>query len=178
MTSPADQRQYQVRFDWGADGVKRIASDADVIVWVDVLGSPAESAVEAWPAGVAVVAGSLRNRRAVADWVLARQELKRDRFSVAVIAAGERSSDADLRFAVEDMLGAGAIVDALADTGIDYSSPEAAAACAAFTGLRNAVGHLVSASGSGKALGRRGLADEVATAAHIDASSVVTVLRE
>jgi hypothetical protein len=53
---------------------------------------------------------------------------------------------------VEDLLAAGAVIDALAEVGIDYASPEAAAAVAAFTGLRNAVGHVLSASVSGQEL--------------------------
>ena len=72
-----------------------------------------------------------------------------------MIAAGElagRGPAAPLRFAVEDQLGAGAIVDALGALGIDHTSPEAAAACEAFRGLRGAVRHLLTASGSGQEL--------------------------
>ncbi|WP_236609517.1 hypothetical protein [Leifsonia xyli] len=43
-------------------------------------------------------------------------------------------------------------MDALAVLGIDDSSPEAAAVCAAFTGLRGAVSHLLTASLSGHEL--------------------------
>ena len=96
--------------------------------------------------------GSLRNARAVARWALEQQGDKGDRFVVAVIAAGEEREDGSMRFALEDLLGAGAIVDALADVGIDYCSPEAAAAASAFTGLRNATGHLIGASASGREL--------------------------
>jgi phosphosulfolactate phosphohydrolase-like enzyme len=71
-----------------------------------------------------------------------------DRCVVAVVAAGPT-------FAVEDLLAAGEVIDALAASGIDHSSPEAAAACAAFTGLRRAVKHLVSASENGVALAER-----------------------
>jgi len=48
------------------------------------------------------------------------------------------------------VLAAGAVVDALADLGIDDTSPEAAVACAAYTGLRRAVVHLTTASVSGR----------------------------
>jgi 2-phosphosulfolactate phosphatase len=240
VTSPHDQSQYQVRFDWGLEGAATIAADADVIVVVDVLsftttvGIALENGVEVLPfpggdaaafaaehgaivageperepslspssiarehagtrvvipspngsrlsarlAGHAalIVAGSLRNRTAVAQWVLARQAERGDRFIVAVIGAGEAREDGSIRFAVEDQLGAGAIVDALAAVGIDYCSPEAAAA-AAFTSLRNAVGHLVSASASGKELIERGLVRDTELAAQLDASTVVPVLKE
>jgi hypothetical protein len=69
-------------------------------------------------------------------------------------------------------------VDALAAVGIDYSSPEAAAACAAFTGLRGAVAHLLTASVSGQELIEGGAAQaDVAAAGRLNSSDAVTVLR-
>lgn len=205
-TPPFDQHRYQVRFEWGAAGLARLAP-ADVVVVVDVLRFsttvtdavaagrvvPLDSAADAESlngaavaraaaaTGATVVLGSLRNRRAVADAVLAIQRDRGDRTSIAVIAAGElvsREPDAPLRFAVEDLLGAGAVVDALTDLGIDHTSPEAAAACEAFRGLGRAVRHLVSASGSGQELLAIGRRDEVAAAADVDAASVVPVLQD
>lgn len=164
-----------MRLDWGLEGVLTVASDADVVVVVDVLSPPAMPAVPDLRA--AVVAGDLRNRTAVAEWALARQAEKGDRFSVAVIASGAPRDDGTLRFAVEDLLAAGSIVDALAEVGIDYCSPEAAAACAAFTGLRGAIGHLVSASASGKELLARDPSPGHA-AADLDSSAEVLVLKE
>ncbi|WP_211282205.1 2-phosphosulfolactate phosphatase [Diaminobutyricimonas aerilata] len=145
-----------------------------------VVASPNGSAISAALGGgaVEVVAASLRNRRAVAEWVLARQEAKADRFRVAVVAAGERWPDGSTRVAVEDLFGAGAIIDALADLGIDHTSPEAAAAGASFAGLRNAVKHLVSASASARELVDAGFADDVRLAAQLDVSTLVPVLRE
>lgn len=179
MNSPHSQQQYQVRFDWGTAGVDAIAADADVIVWVDVLDVPdlPDTAVESGSEPI-TIAGSLRNRRAVAEWVLARQGDKGDRFTVAVIAAGAVRDDGSPRFALEDLLAAGAIIDALADLGIDYCSPEAAAASAAFTGLRNATGHLIGSSGSGQELTRADRRAEIEHAIDLDASSEVSVLRE
>jgi 2-phosphosulfolactate phosphatase len=126
----------------------------------------------------AVVAGGFRNRTAVAHWVLDRQAAKGDRFTVAVIVAGARRTDGTPRFTVEDMLAAGAVVDALAGVGIDYCSPEAAAACAAFTSLSRATAHLVSASGSGQQLIDLGRRSDVDDACEIDAAQLVPVLRE
>jgi 2-phosphosulfolactate phosphatase len=126
----------------------------------------------------AIVAGSLRNRRAVADWALDRQGDLGDRFTIAVVAAGERRDDGSMRFAVEDLLGAGALIDALADVGIDYCSPEAAAAAAAFTGLKNATGHLIGASASGRELAEAGFRADVDLAIEIDSSLGVPVLGE
>ncbi len=175
MTSPHDQSQYQVRFDWGLAGAEAVGADVDVIVVVDVL-SPKIPDFEGLRA--AVVAGDLRNRTAVAEWALARQAEKGHRFAVAIIASGETRADGSLRFAVEDQLAAGAIVDALASVGTDYCSPEAAAACAAFTGLRGAIGHLVSASASGKEVIARDPAADIGEAVAIDDSTEVRILKE
>lgn len=159
----SEQTQYQVRFDWGIDGARAIGADADLIVWVDALGT-SEAPVGAMPA-------SLRNRSAVARRVLEAQGDKGERFMLAIVAAGERRENGGARFAVEDLLAAGALIDALADLGIDYCSPEAASAAAAFTGLRNATGHLVGASTSGRALAEAGRRAEVDQAIDIDSEA-------
>lgn len=154
-----------------------VGHDADVVVWVDVLADADSSVLTVFAGTVSIViAGSLRNRAAVAEWVLARQGDKGDRFTVAVVAAGGMRDDAAPRFAVEDFLGAGAIIDALADAGIDYCSPEAAVASAAFSGLRNATGHLIGSSGSGQELSRAGRRAEIDEAISIDASAAVQLL--
>lgn len=198
--SPFDQSTYQVRLDWGLAGLERLA-DADVVVIVDVLHfssrladavadgevdlaeaaswsvdsvAPA-LAVTAAAGGATVLAGGIRNASAVARTVQALQEQRQARTSVALIAAGERDGSNDLRFAVEDHLGAGAIIAALTDLGIDHTAPDAAVAAEGFRALRRALGHLVSASGSG-----RDAADaaDVAAASRLDAVSTVPVLRD
>ncbi|MFC8682456.1 2-phosphosulfolactate phosphatase [Microbacterium ureisolvens] len=210
--SPFDQHRYQVRHDWGIDGLRRLAP-ADVVVVVDVLRfsttvtdalargesvglDAAAHAVSINGAALAdaagdspavVLLGCLRNAAAVARAVLAIQHERAARTSIAVIAAGElagRDPGAPLRFAIEDQLGAGAIIDALGALGIDHTSPEAAAACESFRGLRGALRHLLTASGSGQELLLRqdpqsgSARDEVLNAAAVDAASVVPVLRD
>jgi len=170
VTTPHAQSQYQVRFDWGLPGAVVIGDDADVIVWVDQLGLIEAEVPATRVPEHGVVWGTIQNRRALADWALERQGDLGDRFTIAVIAAGEPRDDGTLRFAVEDLLAAGAVIDALADVGIDYCSPESAAASASFTGLRNATSHLISSSASGQALGR--------PAVHLDDVDEVVVLRE
>lgn len=201
---PFDQSRYQVRLEWGADGLRRLAP-SDIVVVVDVLrfsstvsrevaagrSAPLDEsahavsingaaiAAAAAEAGATVMAGCLRNASAVASAVLAEQTARAARTSVAVIAAGElngREQGAPVRVAVEDQLGAGAVVDALASLGIDHTSPEAAAACEAFRGLRRAVRHLLTASGSGQELLERDARDEVLAAAEIDADATAPVL--
>ncbi|MFT4307245.1 MAG: 2-phosphosulfolactate phosphatase [Microbacterium sp.] len=190
MSSAYDQSGYQVRFEWGAAGLARLAP-ADVVVVVDVLlGTTAVvdavAAAEVPSAGLdpaltevvtaagdaVVLLASLRNASAVARAVLAEQERRAARTSVAVVAVGDGA-----RFAVEDQFGAGAVIDALTVLGIDHTSPEAAAAGEAFRGLRRAMRHLLTASASGRELLDRGRRDEVLAAAEVDAAQVVPVLR-
>jgi 2-phosphosulfolactate phosphatase len=120
----------------------------------------ARAAAALLPDGPEVVLGHLGNAAAVAERVTSLQAERGDRCVVAVVAAGRTADGAatvadaagepsDVETpepAVEDLLAAGAVVDALVTVGIDHTSPEAAAACAAYTGLRRAVKHLVSAA--------------------------------
>lgn len=202
---PHDQSTYQVRFEWGVDGLVRLAP-SDIVVVVDVLrfSSTVIQAVERGETvgldasaravsinGAAVAAaaarmdalvmlGGLRNASAVARAILGWQQERSARTSIAVIACGELASRGDgaaLRFAVEDLLGAGAVIDALSDLGIDHSSPEAAVAGESFRALRGATRHLLTASASGRELEAGGRRDEVLAAAAVDAASAVPVLR-
>jgi hypothetical protein len=136
--SPDAQASYQVRFEWGAAGAAAVGQDADALIWVSQL------AAVAGPPGS--VSGALEGASELGDWALAQQELAGGRFRVAVVAAGVSRADGSLRFAVEDLLAAGAIIEAIADRGIDHQSPEAAAAAAAYRVLSKASSHLISAS--------------------------------
>lgn len=167
------QQQYQVRFGWGVAGARRVAVGAHLVVWVDVLpdgaGVDHRAVGRQLPAGAEVVLGHLANATAVAERVTSLQAALGDRCVVAVVAAGAHpgpalddvaqaaGESADVPDApdpaVEDLLGAGAVIDALSAVGIDHCSPEAAAACAAYTGLRRAVRHLVTASESAREIG-------------------------
>jgi hypothetical protein len=171
------QAKYQVRFDWSTEGAAAVAADADVVVWVDALpGDPGD--VPELPGTGAVLAAGLTDASSVAQWILDEQVRLGRRAMVGVIAAGDRTPAGSTRFAVEDLLAAGAVIDALAALGIDYSSPEAAAACAAFTGLRGAVAHLLTASVSGQERVAAGAAPaDIAAAGRLGASDTVTVLR-
>jgi 2-phosphosulfolactate phosphatase len=111
-----------------------------------------------------VIAGCLRNAAAVARWIGDRD--------AAIIAGGERWPDDSLRFAIEDWVGAGAIIARLPHS----RSAEAEAAAAAFERLRgDLAGHLL-ASLSGQELIRAGWADDVDVATGLDADDVVPIL--
>jgi 2-phosphosulfolactate phosphatase len=201
-TAPYGQAKYQVRFDWGAAGADRIVPGAHVVVLVDALSfttaavvaaergadPPSDPSGDAHAAalavslaagGVVVLAASLRNRAAVADRILAMQEQRGERTTVAIIAAGEPvADDGGTRFTIEDQLAAGAVVDALVALGIDHTSPEAAVASAAFEGLRQAVVHLIAASGSGVELAAADRRAEARLAAERDVTTVVPEWRD
>lgn len=139
-----------------------------------VLPSPNGSAISAAAAGSTVVAGCLRNAAAVAR-LLARQGHGTAERPLVVIAAGERWPDGSLRPALEDLLGAGAVIDALAARGGGPLSPEAAAARACFDRTSD-VAAAVTSCASGLELARSGFADDVAVATELDACAVVPVL--
>ncbi|MET0783747.1 MAG: 2-phosphosulfolactate phosphatase [Leifsonia flava] len=168
--NPAQQARYQVRFDVGAAGLDRVGN-ADVLVWVDALGL-ADAAIATASPALAVIAANLTDRSAAAAWVLAHQVELGRRVSIAVVAAGR-----DGEYSAADLLAAGAVIDALVTLGIDFTSPEAAVACAAFANLRNAVGHLFTASVDGQNLADDGERDRVVAAARVDSSADVRVLR-
>lgn len=172
MTDAVNQGQYQVRFDWGLSGLEAVGPGAHVIVWVDALpGTAADPASVRGPA--AIVTGSIGSAAAVAQWVLDRQAGLGDRAIVSVVAAGGEHG----RYAVEDLLAAGAVVDALAAVGLDYCSPEAAAASAAYQGLRTAAGHMLTACVAGKQLAAAEGRDAVAAARRASESPEFALLR-
>lgn len=141
-----------------------------------VLPSPNGSAIcaAASATGLPVVAGCLRNARAVARWLL-HQGYGTARAPIGVIAAGERWPDDTLRPGVEDLLGAAVILDGLAGARGGLSV-EAAVALAALNSVPD-VSAAVRGSVSGRELAARGFADDVAIALERDASTVVPLLR-
>jgi len=129
-----------------------------------VLPSPNGATISAALAGRAVFAGCLRNAGAVAR---AAAALGGD---VAVIAAGERwRPSGALRPALEDLLGAGAILAALDGAAL---TPEAEAARAAFAALRDRLGPALRGSASGRELSEAGFTGDLDWAAALDVSSV------
>jgi 2-phosphosulfolactate phosphatase len=90
----------------------------------------------------------------------------------SVIAAGERWPDGTIRFAVEDLIGAGAIVSQLAGT----QSPEAVAAMAVFERCRSTLATVLESCSSGRELVERGYAVDVVLACELDSDDIVPML--
>lgn len=126
-------------------------------------------------AGVQVVVGCLRNAGAVADVIAERLRLGD---SVAVIAAGERWRDDDsLRPALEDQLGAGAVLAALARLGYrEAMSPEATAAADLFDAVKSRLSQSIHGCVGARELEAMGFHTDVDVAAHWDVSRVVPTL--
>ncbi|MGW6199832.1 2-phosphosulfolactate phosphatase [Kribbella sp. NPDC055110] len=121
--------------------------------------------------GATVLAVSLQNRRAAADWVKEHGAGRR----VVAIAAGERWKDGSLRPAVEDLWGAGGFLSALQR---DDLSPEARAAVAAYDAVADELPALLHECAGGRELTQYGFGEDVGVAAEVDGSDSVPVLED
>lgn len=138
-----------------------------------VLPSPNGSAIAAATTTGHVLAGCLRNATSIAHW-LEVHGFATPRHPAVVIAAGERWPNGALRPALEDFLGAGAIIAAL--TSRASRSPDAIAAEACWRTCRHRLGEYLRECSSGHELTAAGYASDVALAAEHDAQSTVPVL--
>lgn len=227
-----DQAGFDLRCEWGIEGVLRLGPSSDALVVVDVLSfsttvdvavargaailpcewnddracqiaeatgtvlasrrskggryTLAPASMETIPRGLAVVlpspngstlayastavvtaAGCLRNCGAVAEWA-------RDRGArISVIPAGERWPDGRLRPAIEDLIGAGAILAGLPGR----RSPEAETAVSAFERFRHELPAVLAECGSGRELIGRGYPRDIELASEYAVSRAVPVLR-
>ncbi len=119
--------------------------------------------------GCTVVGACLRNRTAVARWLLAHGG------TLAVVAAGERWPDDSLRPAAEDLWGAGALLALLDDADL---SPEARLAADAYRAVEADLGARLRDCASGRELAEAGFAEDVDVGAELDVSAVVPVLAD
>jgi len=133
-----------------------------------LLPSPNGSALSAMVQDGIAFAASLRNAGAVASAV---QRAGRD---IAVIAAGEHWPGGALRPAIEDLLGAGAIIARLQG----HLSAEARVAKAAYLDLKDDLARTLRESRSGQELIAAGFSDDVDLAQQADVSRAVPRLRD
>ena len=228
-----DQAEFEIRCEWGAQGVAQLAPISDVVVIVDVLSfstcveiatargatifpfrfydesarafadamraeladkrrsdarytlspqslleisrgtrlvlpSPNGSTLSLATGDTPTLAGCLRNARAVAN--AAKNFGKR----IAIIPAGERWRDGSLRPALEDWLGAGALLNELGGN----FSPEARAARENFRALESEITTVLAQCSSGKELLAQNFARDVELASALNVSDAVPFLRE
>lgn len=222
-----DQKEYDIRCEWGLHGAETLAPICDAIVVVDVLSfttavsvavnrggvvfpyqwkddscvafAKEKSAILAGPRGAGTYslsplslsslkagerivlpspngspvslatgdtptyAGCLRNAYAVANAAM------RHGPKIGVIPCGERwRVDATLRPALEDLIGAGAVISELKGS----RSPEACAAVWAFEGANGAMCETIKACSSGKELIERGHSQDVSIACDLGVDSL------
>ena len=131
-----------------------------------VLPSPNGAALSLAAGDAPVLAGCLRNARAVAE------EAMRLGQRISVIPAGERWAEGGLRPCLEDWLGAGAVLAHLSGD----RSPECAAAAASFESQRTGLAAALTGCGSGRELIARGMPQDVRVAARLDVSQCVPLL--
>ena len=125
-----------------------------------------------------LLVGGLVNARAVAGAV-AEILFDRPDLDVTILACGERwrepNEDGELRFAIEDYLGAGAILSALPTT--FTRSPEAGICERAFLASRGDLRQILWESGSGRELREMGYPQDVEHAARLDVYDAVPVMQ-
>jgi 2-phosphosulfolactate phosphatase len=157
----------------GGSAVSLSPADLSAATGVErlVLPSPNGSSICATLAGggTTVVGACLRNRAAVARHL-------RDAGTVAIVAAGERWPDGSLRPCAEDLWGAGAVLAALVDLGIDDLSPEARLAEATFRAVEAELPAALRACAGGLELEAIGFGADVEVAERTDVTEVVPLL--
>lgn len=131
-----------------------------------VLPSPNGSALSLITGQTPTLAGCLRNCEAIANFA---QNCGK---KIAVIPAGERWKDGNLRPAWEDLVSAGAILSYLNGS----PSPEAEAAVAVFYSFKDTLASVLRRCSSGKELIARGFSQDVELAAAFNSSSCVPLL--
>ncbi|MEO1373783.1 MAG: 2-phosphosulfolactate phosphatase [Cyanobacteria bacterium J06635_10] len=133
-----------------------------------VLPSPNGSSLTLLTQETPTLAGCLRNCKAVARFA------QNYGSKIAVIPAGEKWQNGTLRPAVEDLIGAGAILSYLCGN----LSPEAEAAVAVFNTFKNNLLSTLTKCSSGKELILRGFESDVELAAAINISDCVPVFTQ
>ena len=113
--------------------------------------------------GVPVLAGCLRNAHAVSDFI----QRQYPHAEVTVIACGEQWPSGMLRPAMEDVIGAGAILGQLGPTGL---SPEAKRAVGAYEQVAGDIPTIMAACSSGRELAAAGFPEDVAMARELNVS--------
>ena len=132
-----------------------------------VLPSPNGSTLSLSTGNVPTFAGCLRNASALAN------KVQQYGTGISIIPAGERWKEQQtLRPAIEDLIGAGAIIHALKGS----RSPETESAAAVFSKLKGKLESILKESSSGRELIGRGFERDVQLAAVLDVSNSVPML--
>ena len=157
----SSRRRFSNEYSLSPTSLKAVTPGARL-----VLPSPNGSTLSLSTGDLPTFAGCLRNAYAVARAASNAGE------RIAVIAAGEKWDDGSLRPSFEDLIGAGAIIDALPGK----KSPEAETAVASYLSCSNTLVESLFNCGSGKELVGRGFEGDVLLASQVNASETAAVL--
>jgi 2-phosphosulfolactate phosphatase len=133
-----------------------------------VLPSPNGSELSLSTGNKITLCGCLRNARAVGNYAASTGG------NITVIAAGEKWSDRSLRPAIEDLIGAGAILCHIKNN----LSPECETAIAVFEKFENNLFQTIKNSVSGQELNEKGFVEDIRFAAQLNVSNCVPVLKD
>ena len=132
-----------------------------------VLPSPNGSELSLCSLSEVTLCACFRNYRVVAEYANSISE------NIVVIPAGEKWPNGTIRFAIEDYLGAGALLSELKGE----LSAEANAAKKLFESLKPELKHIISGSLSGRELIEKGFPEDVDLALELNAGRSVPVLK-
>lgn len=116
---------------------------------------------------LSVICSCLRNFRACAELA---QEIGKN---ITIIPAGEKWNNNTTRFAIEDFLGAGAIISEIKSNSL---SPESFLALNSFNSVKNDIYQIIKKSASGKELIEKGFEEDVKIACELNASNNTPIL--
>lgn len=120
---------------------------------------------------VPVLAGCLRNAQAVSDFI----QRQYPHAAVTVIACGEQWPSGMLRPAIEDFIGAGAILSQLSHVGL---SPEAKMAVGAYEQVASDIPTILAECSSGRELVAAGFLEDVAMASDLNVSRTLPIFMD
>lgn len=134
-----------------------------------VLPSPNGATLSLATGNTLTICGGLRNAKAVAQYAMSVGN------KIAVIPAGERwLTDNSLRPALEDLVGAGAIISYLQSIG--NLSPESKSALAVYQSMKNNLLQEIKNCSSGKELIEKGFEEDVELACELNVSKSLPIL--
>ncbi|MEO8664936.1 MAG: 2-phosphosulfolactate phosphatase [Ignavibacteria bacterium] len=153
----ADKRSFN-RFSLSPSSLLNIPEDIRF-----VLPSPNGATLSLSTGNTFTLCGCIRNAKAVAEFAMTKGE------KITVIPAGEKWPDESLRPAVEDLIGAGAIINYL--KGI--LSPESESALSVFRNSIEDLRNVIMNCSSGKELIEKGFENDVELACKLNESNCV-----
>jgi len=124
-----------------------------------------------------VLIGALVNAEAITKYIMSFIEANRSHFTISIVACGERfkepNSDGEIRFAIEDYLGAGAII-----AGLKMNKTSEALVCeGAFVQNQKSLDRIIWECESGVELRDIGFGDDVKLASQLNSIDVVPALK-